>query len=83
MKHLLIALAMLVAGCSSRSSTILIDNDVCMLTRSELVDYFADVVNLVWDELDMPEKTEAELVSTLVAGALESCGHAPDGGSDG
>lgn len=82
MRTRIVALALLLlASCTSRhDTTVLVDNDLCLLTRNELIQFLADVVGIVWDEIETP-MGERELVLKLADGALEACGHeALDGG---
>ena len=86
MKARVIALAMLLASVTAsctenHDTTILVDNDLCMLTRDELIQFFADVVGIVFNQLGPMPLPEEKLVLKLVEGALETCGHEPlDGG---
>ena len=86
MKALIGLFLLLSAACTetARTTNVIVDSDICMLTRRELLDYFSDVVDIVWEQIAptmAQTMTEEQLALQLVAGALEACGaEPPDGG---
>lgn len=87
MKAIVIGLALLLsAACTeySGATNVVLDSDICMLTRRELLDFFNEVAAIAWERIEptMPASmTKEQLALELIAGALEACGaEPPDGG---
>jgi len=83
MKRAIIAGSLLLsAACTDATTNLVVNSDLCQLSRREMIDFIGELVDVLVTEHAMPSGVSPEeLTLKLVAAAAEKCGaEPPDGG---